>query len=59
MNNDLHLPFTIHHSPLSLTFAHYDTRKITGSAVPPGRDKEVSLTSKTDDIKLKKTSSFR
>jgi hypothetical protein len=29
----------------------HDNRKITGYAVPHCRDKEVSLTSKTDDIR--------
>jgi hypothetical protein len=32
-----------------LIFANYDTRKITGYAVPHCRGKEVSLTSGTDN----------
>jgi hypothetical protein len=36
--------------------AHYDTGKITGYAVPSCRDKEVSLTLRTDNIKFRRIS---
>ena len=52
-----HLNESHHYSLLIINYlcAHYDTGKTTGYAVPHCRDKEVSLTSKTECKKLVKT----
>lgn len=49
------------HKKLQLPYlcAHYDNRKNTGNAGTGNRSKEVSLTSKTVNIKLQKKSNFR